>query len=443
MAQYNKSTQDFQNNGRTLFEANMLADYNGNVAHPTTPIPVSIHSAPFGGADVTSKNRLKVSTYEIEFSSTFQFGKETDVWDEELTTGGTAVHNPNTNMVDMDITTDIGSKVIRQTRTTQRYTPGKPSIYTSSLILGGNEAGYRKRVGLFDEENGFFFEIVDGQYNVVVRSSTSGSVVENRVARENWNGDKLDGTGPSGYTADVEVQQLISFEYEWYGAGQIKVGFTIRGVTHYIHTFNHANIIILPWSSTPFLPMRFELENLTGGQGNTSFLSQGSSSISTEGQSIKYGTPESYMTPLVGTTLTTARTFYPVLSLRLKSGSEKGIILPASFQVATIDNTNLFYHILRNPVLTGGAWVDHPDPDSFTQVHTYPGGTSTAHTGGVIVASGIIVGDSSLVVRFEEHATYQIGRSSMGTVSDVFTIAVASSGANKSAVAAMTWMEQR
>ena len=32
----------------------------------------------------------------------------------------------------------------------------------------------------------------------VIRRQTAGGVVEDRVVRENWNGDKLDGTGPSG-----------------------------------------------------------------------------------------------------------------------------------------------------------------------------------------------------------------------------------------------------
>ena len=36
----------------------------------------------------TSKDRAKVSGYEVVFFNTFQFDKQSDVWDELTTTGG-------------------------------------------------------------------------------------------------------------------------------------------------------------------------------------------------------------------------------------------------------------------------------------------------------------------------------------------------------------------
>jgi len=442
MAQYNKVLQDFLSSNKSLYEVNMLSNDSGSVISPTDPLPVSIHAAPFGGADVTSKNRLKISPYQIAFFNTFQFSKDDDLWDEELTTNATSIHNNNTNTIEMTATTDQGSKVVRQTKTVARYIPGRTSTLTQSIRLGDADPGYRKRIGLFDENNGFFFEVDNAAYSVVVRSSVTGSVVEQRVSRDDWNGDKLDGTGPSGIIADVTYHQLLSFEYEWYGAGQVKVGFSINGITHYIHTFNHANVISLPWSSTPFLPQRFELENLTGGQENPSRLYQGSNSIITEGTTERLGTPESYLTPLAGTGMTTANVFYPVSSLRLKSTALKGIVLPYSFQCATIDNTTLYYKIIRNATLTGGTWSDHPDPNSFTQVHTYSGDASPIG-GGSNLTSGIVPTGSGSSVVFDGSTSYQIGRNTLGTVSDTFTLAVAASGSNKSAIASMNWVEQR
>jgi len=43
----------------------------------------------------------------------------------------------------------------------------------------------------------------------------------------------------------------------------------------------------------------------------------------------------------------------------------------------------------------------------------------------------------------EGKTAYQIGRSSLGTVSDVFTILCASNGTGKDALASFTWIEQR
>jgi hypothetical protein len=44
MAQFNKSTQDFLNQERTLFEVNMVANKNGEVVSYDNPFPVSIGS---------------------------------------------------------------------------------------------------------------------------------------------------------------------------------------------------------------------------------------------------------------------------------------------------------------------------------------------------------------------------------------------------------------
>ena len=148
-------------------------------------------------AGYTSKNRMKISNYQTDFFNTFQYGKETDVWDEATANGGFATWNTNTNWVDMAVTNTLGSKVIRQTRNVMRYIPGRSSSLTYAVRFQTPVTGIRRRIGLFDEANGFYFEDAgvigaDGlpEYNVVVRTSTSGILVENRVPRSQWNGDR-------------------------------------------------------------------------------------------------------------------------------------------------------------------------------------------------------------------------------------------------------------
>ena len=45
MAQFNKNTQDFLNQERTLFEVNMIANKNGEVVTYDNPFPVSLGSS--------------------------------------------------------------------------------------------------------------------------------------------------------------------------------------------------------------------------------------------------------------------------------------------------------------------------------------------------------------------------------------------------------------
>ena len=396
-------------------------------------------------AGYTSKNRLKISNYQTDFFNTFQYGKETDVWDESTANGGSATWNTNTNWIDMAVTGTLGSKVIRQTRNVMRYLPGRSSQLTYAVRLETPVTGIRRRLGLYDEANGFFFEDAgvigsDGlpEYNVVVRSSTSGSMVETRVPRSQWNGDRLDGAGDSGIVADSTKAQMITFDYEWYGAGQIIVGFVINGYTYIVHTFNHANIVTVPWSSTPFLPIRLEIENLTGVAG-THYLYQGSNSLISEGEATKLGIAENITSPITGRTMSAANTFYPILSIRLKSAALKGIVLPTFFQAATVDNTSVFYRLVRNATLTGANFVDMPDANAFTQYDV----SATSYTGGIDIDAGFVIGNGGTGIRLDQNTEYQIGRGSMGTVSDTLTLAIACPNTNKSALAAMTWIEQR
>ena len=401
----------------------------------------------------TSKNRLKVSDYTTVFFNTFQYGIETDIWDQELTNGGTATHNPNTNNIDLAVTSDIGSKVIRQTRNVMRYIPGRTSTLTYAIRLEFPVTGIRRRFGIFEMDNGAFFEdagVVDAgglpEYNVVIRSSTTGVVLENRIPRSEWNGDKLDGTGPSGLVVDPTAQHVINIEYEWYGGGQVVFGFVINGKNHIIHTFNHGNNLTLPWASTPFLPIRLEIENLTGVAG-THTLYQGSNSLISEGTPEKLGIAANITAPITGTTLSTAYSWYPVLSIKLKDTALKGIALPTFFQVATIDNTNIFYKLVRNATIgTGGSgFIDDPDPNAFTQYQTYTSPSAIAEVNhGTSLDSGFVVGGGGGTgVRLDKDTVYQIGRSNLGTVSDTLTILCSASGSNKSALAALTWIEQR
>lgn len=425
MAQWNKNEQSFLNQERTLFEVVNIADHWGE---QTDWRP-----------QFSSKNRFKVSPYQTTFFNTFQYGKETDVWDEAITGTASATHSAATSNVTMSVGSTAGDKIIRQTKSVMRYIPGRASQCSFGVRLEMPTTGVRRRFGVFDENNGAYFEDAgDGTYYCVIRSKTSGIVVERRIPRAEWNGDKLDGTGPSQITASPTAQHLISIDYEWYGAGQVVFSFTIDGESHTIHKFNNANVVNNVWCSTPFLPIRLELENVTGAAG-AHYLYQGSNSLSQEGEPEKLGTLVSRGNAITGTTLPVANTYYPVISLRLKSTALQGVVLPRSLQVATNDNTNVFWRLVQNPTLTGASWTDPPDTNIITQYDV----TATALTGGTNLVSGFTVGGGSSLIELDEKAELQIGRSSLGTVSDIYTLACASPNTNKAALAVINWLEQR
>jgi hypothetical protein len=424
MAQWNKKTQDFLDQERSLFEVYNIADHWGN---QTDWRP-----------QFTNNNRFKISPYQTVFFNTFQYGKETDVWDERIVGVGTATHNPPSSNVIMQVGSTAGSKIIRQTKQVMRYIPGRGATLAFAIRLDNPQVGIRRRFGLFDENNGVYFEDDGGTYSYVLRSKTSGIVTETRVYRDDWNGEKFDGNGYTGVTADPTKQQMISINYEWYGAGIVEFAWLMKNETIPSHTFDNANTNNRVWCSTPFLPIRVEIENVTGVAG-THYMYQGSNSLIQEGEPEKLGTLVSIANPITGTTMTSANTFYPIVSIRLKSTQLSAVMLLRSLQTATNDNTNVYWKLLENATNTGGTWVDHPDPNSFMQYNI----TETATTGGTTLLNGFVVGGGAALINIDDKAALQIGRSGIGTISDTYTLACASPNTNKAALAVLNWIEQR
>jgi hypothetical protein len=424
MAQWNKNDQDYLNQERSLFEVYNIADHWGN---QTDWRP-----------QFTNNNRFKISPYQTVFFNTFQYGKETDVWDERVVGVGTATFNANASNVIMQVGSTTGSKVIRQTKNVMRYIPGRGATLAFAIRLDNPQVGIRRRFGLFDDNNGVFFEDNGGTYSYVIRSSVTGITTETRVYRDDWNGEKFDGNGWTGVTADPTKQQMISINYEWYGAGIIQFAWLMKNETIASHTFDNANTNPGVWCSTPFLPIRLEIENVTGVAG-THYLYQGSNSLIQEGEPEKLGTLLSISNPITGTTMASANTYYPIISIRLKSNNLTGVMLLRSLQAATDDNTNVYWQLLQNATLTGGTWVNHPDPNSFMQYNI----TQTTVSGGSDLLSGFVINGSGALVDLDDKAALQLGRSGIGTISDTYTLVCASPNTNKKALAVLNWIEQR
>jgi hypothetical protein len=424
MAIWNKNDQDYLNQERSLFEVYNIADHWGN---QTDWRP-----------QFSNNNRLKVAPFQTVFFNTFQYGKETDVWDERVVGVGTATFNANSSNVIMQVGSTMGSKVIRQTKNVMRYIPGRPATLAFAIRLEQPQVGIRRRFGLFDDNNGAYFEDNGGTYSYVIRTTTSGITTEIAVGRDQWNGEKFDGNGWTGITADPTKQQMISISYEWYGAGTVDFSWLMAGETVKSHTFYNSNINDRVWCSTPFLPIRLEIENIVGVAG-THYMYQGSNSLIQEGEPEKLGTLLSIANPITGTTMTSANTFYPIVSLRLKSNNLTAVMLLRSLQAATNDNTNVYWKLIQNATNTGGTWVDHPDPNSFMQYNI----TETATTGGTTLLNGFVVGGGSSLIEIDDKAALQLGRTGIGTISDTFTLACASPNTNKTALAVLNWIEQR
>jgi len=96
-------------------------------------------------------------------------------------------------------------------------------------------------------------------------SVTNSSYVltqEVRVPQTEWNVDRLDGKGPSGYTLDPALMQMAYIDYTWYGAGFIRFGFRgTEGNIVYCHKMPNNNRNTEAYMRSGNLPARYEAIN--------------------------------------------------------------------------------------------------------------------------------------------------------------------------------------
>ena len=87
-------------------------------------------------------------------------------------------------------------------------------------------------------------------------------VQETRIKQSDFNIDKLDGTGPSGFTFDAGKMQMMGIQYTWYGAGFID--FMVRGSDGnwvFAHRIKNNNVNTEAHMRTGNLPVRYSIDN--------------------------------------------------------------------------------------------------------------------------------------------------------------------------------------
>ena len=78
-----------------------------------------------------------------------------------------------------------------------------------------------------------------------------------------WNIDRCDGTGKTGYNLDVTKMQMFYMDYSWYGAGFIRWGFrALNGDVIYAHKIPNNNQNTEAYMRSGNLPARYEVNTI-------------------------------------------------------------------------------------------------------------------------------------------------------------------------------------
>jgi len=103
--------------------------------------------------------------------------------------------------------------------------------------------------------------------------------VETEWSQSDWNLDRCDGTGKSGYTLDPTKMQMFYMDYSWYGAGFIRWGFrALDGDVIYVHKIPNNNQNTEAYMRSGNLPARYEVNTVPPATVTTKTLSNSDTS---------------------------------------------------------------------------------------------------------------------------------------------------------------------
>ena len=237
-------------------------DYNSYVDISKGDKPEFARRTSFGDSPIIDAfGRLRVSHAVSEFDSMEINGKRTDLWVEINTGGSSTNHVANQSSVRFVTTAANGDKSTRRSKALLTYVPGVSVSVHCSGVMGAGAVNSYQRIGLFNTQNGIFFEQKDKAMGLVIRTYTSGTVANNRIERVDWNIDPMDGTGPSGINLDFTKAQIFFFDLQWLGVGRVRMGFVHDGLSYIAHEFNHNNQLSMVYMTVPLLPICYEVEN--------------------------------------------------------------------------------------------------------------------------------------------------------------------------------------
>jgi hypothetical protein len=402
---------------------------------------VNVEPTVIGGGDGSTAydafGRLRVSNPLTIFDSKNVMSKN-NLFDEDLTGSGTVTYTANKSTVNLNVTTASGDKVIRQSKRVMSYQPGKSLLILNTFVMNTPEADLKQKVGTFDANNGIFFYADGTTLKIVRRTYVTGSAVDTEISQSSWNGDKLDGSGASGYTLNVDKATILFTDYEWLGMGAVRVGFVIDGKFITAHTFLNANDLTTVYMQTANLPIRYEIET-TGTISGAAVLQQVCSTAMIEGGYAPEGLRQSIGTAsLGGVNLTTAGTYYNLATIRIKSGRPYAVIIPIDIAASAISNSDFQIELRVNATpSTAFSYTSYSDNVEYDLTGT------TTITGGTIVGQAYLSGKGANNLQFAQDGfnfAYQLGQTIAGS-SDTLTLCAKGASNGDDICGTLKWVD--
>jgi hypothetical protein len=241
--------------------------------------PVDLVAQDLFGSAVSGSRYNQV---EIDFSTTdpdsvSDLTVTKTVGGDASNSGGQALFTTGTN-------TNSGIKAV--TDTSVSYRPHAETFVAFTAIFTTGIASSYQRIGLYDDDNGFFIGYEGTSFGVTKRSGAADVT----TAQASFSEDTLTGQTGSGYTRngtpeaiDFTKDNLFRIRFGWLGAAPIYFEvFSPDGEWVTFHKIKHPNTAAVPTIQNPNLPITLDIQKSGAGASilsiNTACWAAGSTS---------------------------------------------------------------------------------------------------------------------------------------------------------------------
>lgn len=266
------------------------------------------------------------------------------------------------------------------------YIPGLTCEAGIAIRLPSNQLTGNQTLtwGYFSNENGFYFKLTSTSFEVCIVNNSN----EICISRENFNEDKVDGTGKSGHVLDFSKGNIFVIMFSWYGFGLVSFQLigntkTSRQKTITLHTYQTVG-----QTSTriPNLPIQVQLKN-NGTVANTSVYVAGRqfSVLGNYNPLIRTISMHKYLATI------SHEVFTPIFSIK-RNNDYAGCTVKIS-DVHIKASVDCEIKIVTGCTLNTPSWINLPN---YSESACHIDLSSTSYTGGMYVFSLICFAGESI-----------------------------------------------
>ena len=349
-----------------------------------------------GNLSLSGDGELYTSNQRVIKNYDFTYTENNDYFYDNLLNGGSISYSGQESMIKLICDTSNDAIVSRTSKINFNVTPGKSNILNVAIAVGDvGKTGVVRRWGLYDDDDGVYFELENDIFSVNVRNSSDSS--DTKIIQSDFNVSQLLDVYDE-YILDVSKLNIYWLDYGSHGTNLIRFGvYSEGGDKITLHKIGTSNVNLLASMGNTTLPARIEQFNVSISASTSElkclYLNVLSDSDIEDELS---GTIVSYIMPGV---LEVTNTRTPILTIRpsfsVGNSRNKIAITPEKFEM-DIEGESVIIESFLNGNLIGSTFSTKT---TFSEIDY----TATGMTGGYlvdefIVTDGLNIKESDYVI---------------------------------------------